>query len=125
MSFIQVAGNISEVELKYTAGGDALAKFSLWETRKKGEEKINTYYNVIVFGAMAENLCASNLKGKRLVVTGRLESNDWVDKDGNKKPSMQLIADEIALSMRWDAIGGGSVNQPVATGSYSTGDEPF
>lgn len=108
MSHIQVAGNITEPELKFTKSGDAMAKFGLAETRKKGEEKHTTWYNVVVFGAMAENLVNSSLKGRRLIVVGRLESDDWTDKDGNKKASMQLIADEIALSMRWDAIGGGS-----------------
>jgi single-strand DNA-binding protein len=123
MSFIQIAGNITEPELKFTKSGDALAKFGLCEVRKKGEEKVNTWYNVVVFGAMAENLCASSLKGRRLVVTGRLESDDWVDKEGNKKASMQFIADEVALSMRWDPINGSGASEPAV--SYSTSEEPF
>ena len=125
MSRIQVAGNITEPELRFDKNGDPIVKFGLCEVRLKDGEKINTWYNVVVFGKAGENLVASSLKGRRLMVAGRLESDDYTTKDGEKRSSMQLIADEIALSMKWDPITSAETSAGASKNDYQSDEEPF
>ena len=109
MAYIQIAGNCTNVELKFTAAGMAMAKFSVAETRKKNDEKLTTWFNVVVFDKLAENVAASLSKGKRVVVAGRIESDDYVNKDGVEVKKFQVIADDVAVSMRWEALEFGTV----------------
>jgi single-strand DNA-binding protein len=120
MSHIFVEGNIgTEPELKYTAGGKAMLKFSIYESRKKGEERVSTWYNVVVWDQMAENAASSVTKGTRVMVQGRLESDDYTNKEGQKVSRTQLTADSVGVSLRWDPIGGATVQ------AYQEEEEAF
>ena len=53
------------------------------------------YFDVTVWGAQGEN-CAQYLqKGRPVAVDGRLEWREWEDKDGNKRQSVDIIADSV------------------------------
>ena len=119
MAYIQIAGNCTNVELKFTAAGMAMAKFSVAETRKKNDEKITTWFNVIAFDKLAEHVASSVDKGKRVMVVGRIESDDYTNKDGVAVKNYQVIADEVSVSLKWESLDG-------STGSsQDTEVEPF
>ena len=119
MAYIQIAGNCSNIELKYTAAGMAMAKFSIAETRKKNDEKITTWFNVIAFDKLAEHIAGSVDKGKRLTVVGRIESDDY-EKDGKKVKNYQVVAEEVSVSLKWEALDGST-----APTEQEIGEEPF
>src|SRR6476469_9904986 len=50
---------------------------------------------------MAENVAESIGKGTRVVVTGRLEQRSWETEQGEKRSVVEVVADEIAPSLRW------------------------
>src|SRR6476469_10883559 len=50
---------------------------------------------------MAENVAESIGKGTRVVVTGRLEQRSWETEQGEKRSVVEIVADEIAPSLRW------------------------
>jgi single-strand DNA-binding protein len=50
---------------------------------------------------MAENVAESIGKGTRVVVTGRLEQRSWETDAGEKRSVVEIVADEIAPSLRW------------------------
>ena len=53
------------------------------------------YFDVTVWGAQGEN-CAQYLqKGRPVAVDGRLEWREWQDRDGNKRQSVDIIADSV------------------------------
>jgi single-strand DNA-binding protein len=64
-------------------------------------------------------------KGMRVVATGRMEQKDWVDKEGNKRTSYDLVLDEIGPSLRWatavvtktDKNGSGSSSPSIVAAS--------
>lgn len=101
MNIITICGNASEPKLTYTQSGTALATFAVFTKRKVKDEQVSTAHNVKAWGELAENLCNAIAKGDRVLVTGRLEVEEYNDKDGNARKSVVLVADEAGVSLRW------------------------
>ena len=95
--------NVIDVELKYSNNGNGMLKLRLaterW--RKKGEEweKTNTsFFNVQVWGDLAEHTAGIVKKGQRIIVTGYLEERNWEDKNtGEKRYATQIVANDISI----------------------------
>lgn len=100
MNNITICGNCTEPEIRYTNGGKAVLSFSVAINRKKGEETFTTWVSCKAWDTLAENLAANIVKGDRLLVSGRLETEQW-EKDGQKQTKTVLIADEAGKSLRW------------------------
>ena len=105
---ITVVGNITkEPELKFLGSGNAAVKFSIAvNKRRKGKdgeyEESTSFFDVQAYGTLAENLANSVTKGNRIVVTGEIEQRSWDDKNtGDKRSKVEVVADEIAPSLRW------------------------
>src|SRR5688500_15252835 len=105
---ITLVGNVTrDPELRYTPTGQAnlrlgLAVNRVWNDRQTNERKEQTsFFNVTAWGSLAENAGESLAKGSRVVVTGRLEQRSYETPDGEKKSVVDVIADEIAPSLRW------------------------
>lgn len=102
MNHITVIGNVGRQPegLKYTAAGLAVLKFSLADTRGKDEQKKTSWYDIVVFGDQAEQVVEHIGKGDRIVVAGRLQVEDYEKKDGTKGKRVEIIADDVAKSIR-------------------------
>ena len=106
---ITLVGNVTrDTELRFAAGsGAAILTLGLAvNNRKKGKngewEDDANFFDVVVFGEMAEQVAESVQKGTRIIVTGRLDWSQWDDKDtGQKRSKVQVIADEVGPSLRW------------------------
>jgi single-strand DNA-binding protein len=143
---VVLTGNLTrDPELRSTGGGTPVCSLRIaCNTRRKdgatGEwtEKPN-YFDVTVWGAQGEN-CAQYLqKGRPVAVDGRLEWREWQDPNGNKRQSVDIIADSVQfLGSREGAENGGRftpqsdvpadnsdfAQAPVGTGG-SDDDIPF
>lgn len=114
MNTITVIGNVGkDPELRYTAGGKAVAKFSVGDTRGKGDDKQTTWHYVTCFDEQAENVCEQVKKGSRVLVVGRLAKEKYTDKNGNERESVDILADDVCLSLRFAAKTAGKVAAPV------------
>lgn len=103
---VTLVGNLTrDPELRYTTGGRAVASCGLAVNRRYqsgGEwQEQTSFFNVVCWGEMGENLSASCSKGDRLIVTGRLEQRDWETQEGEKRTVVEVIASEIGPSLRW------------------------
>ena len=103
---ITVTGNVTrEPELKFANSGTAVTKLSLAANRrvKKGDqwEDETSFFNVVCFGSLAENVANSITKGVRIVVTGELEQRSWEKEDGTKGSAVEIKAEDIGASLRW------------------------
>ena len=104
MNTITVSGNVGrDPELKYSASGTAVVKFSVADTTGKDDNKKTVWHDVVVFKEQAENVAASIKKGSRVIVTGRLDKSEYTGKDGVKKQRVEIIADDVSISLRWAA----------------------
>jgi len=105
---ITLVGNCTrDPEVTYAASGTAVCKFGLAVNFRKPsknggdwDEEVS-FFDVVAFGQFGENVGDSLTKGTRAVVVGRLQIRDWEGKDGNKGRSVEVLADEIAPSLRW------------------------
>ena len=60
------------------------------------------FYDVKAFGEIAENIAESVTKGTRVIVNGRLNFQQWEDKnDGGKRSKVEVIADSVGVELRW------------------------
>jgi len=105
---VTLVGNVTrDPELRYTAGGAAKVVFGLavnrrWQNKQSQEwEEQVSFFNVVAWREMAENVAESIAKGSRVVVTGRLEQRSWETENGEKRTVVEVNADDIGPSLRW------------------------
>jgi single-strand DNA-binding protein len=105
---ITVVGNVTrDPELKFLNSGQAALKMSIavnrrWQNRQTQEwEERVSYFEVVGYGAMAENAANSLVKGSRVIVSGRLEQRTWETENGDKRSIVEINADEIGPSLKW------------------------
>lgn len=101
-------GNLTrDPELRYTPGGLAVASFGIavnrtW-TSKTGEQKDEVcYVDVSIFGRRAEVVGEYFSKGSPIFIEGRLQFNQWETKEGQKRNTLRVIAENFQF------IGGGA-----------------
>ena len=89
-------------EMRYTPSGRPLTKFQLatnrsWTT-SDGEKKTETeWFNIVVWGKLAE-ICNQYLsKGEQVYIEGRLHTRRWQDDDGANHSSIEVIAQEMIM----------------------------
>jgi single-strand DNA-binding protein len=111
---VVLTGNLTrDPELRSTSGGTSVCSLRIacnTRRRDQGGEWVDkpNYFDVTVWGAQGEN-CANYLsKGRPVAVDGRLEWREWQDKEGNKRQSIDIIADSVQfLGSRDGAENGG------------------
>lgn len=105
---ITISGNLTkDPELRYSQSGRAKAIMGVavnrrWMNRQTNawEEQVS-FFNVVCWADLAENVSESLSKGNRVVVTGRLEQRSWESQDGEQRNTVEIVADDIAPSLRW------------------------
>lgn len=95
-SVVLVGRLTSDVELKYTPSGTAVAKFGIAVGGKPTEGKDNTsFFSVVVWGKSAENVNTYLKKGQRCALKGRIESSSWQAQDGTKRSKVEVVAEMV------------------------------
>ena len=124
---ILLIGNLTrDPELRYTPQGRAVATLRLAANRnfrtKAGEDKKETcFINVVTWGNLAE-VCNQYLqKGKSAFVEGRLQSRDWQDNQGNKRTTIEVIAERVQFLT---PKGESQQQPPVDLGQEPRAEEP-
>jgi len=136
-------------EIRYTPSGQTVATFGLavnrrWQNRQTQEwEEQVSFFDVKCWSQMAENVAESVQRGTRVIVSGRLEQRSWETDNGEKRSKVEVVADEIAPSLRWATAqvqkidrrdgaapaggsGSGGGSRPVANEPTNyDGEEPF
>ena len=107
-------GNLGrDPEMRYTQGGTPVATLSIATTRvytNKSNDRVEEteWHRVTVWSKAAEHCNQYLSKGRQVYVEGRLQTRSYDDKDGNKKYSTEIIADQVLfLGGRGEGGGGG------------------
>lgn len=146
---VTLVGNVTrDPEIRYTPSGQTVATFGLavnrrWQNKTSHEwEEQTSFFDIKVWAQMAENVSESIMKGTRVVVTGRLEQRSWETDSGDKRSKVEVVADEVAPSLRWataqvhriersDGAGPGTARAAMPASSSAggqgqyDGEEPF
>ena len=105
MNKIILMGNLTrDPEIRYSQGENslAIARFSLAINRrfaKQGDTEVD-YFNCTAFGKQAEFIEKYFRKGSRMLVSGRVQNDNYTNKNGEKVYSVQIIAEEIEFAER-------------------------
>ena len=130
LNHVMIAGRMTrDPELRYTPSGTAVCNFSIAASRKyrtkDGEQKEDVVFvNVECWGKTAEYVGENFKKGRAILVEGRLKSDKWETKDGEKRNALEVTADRVQ-SMQWDDDGGKANEKPQQQAAAPEDDIPF
>ena len=104
-----ITGNLTrEPEIRYTRGeGQATTQLGVavnrrWQDRTTQEwQESTSFFDVICWRDLAENVALTLTKGMRVVVTGRLEHRTWETEEGEHRSKVEITADEVGPSLRF------------------------
>lgn len=151
-SYGTLIGNVTQdPELTFTTSGQARLGFSIacnyvwYDNAGEKQEKVS-YFNIVAWRYIAEAGARVLEKGVGAVVTGRWEQRSYEDKEGNKRSTVEFVADTIAVNSlslesierrkRQDNEGGnsntrggqqsgGQRRRPAMANTGAPDDEPF
>ena len=116
---VTVAGNLTrDPEIRYTRDGQATTSLSLavnrrWQNQhtKEWEEAVS-FFDVVCWRELAENVALSLTKGARVVVTGRLDQRSWETDDHTFRSKVEIVAEDIGASLRFATVDTHKVIRP-------------
>jgi single-strand DNA-binding protein len=116
-----LVGNLgNDPEMRHTPGGAGVCEFRLatnesWNDKNGQRQERTEWHRIVVWGKKAE-VCSKYLsKGRQVFVEGRLRTRSWEDKDGHKRYTTEIIANDVQFL-------GGQGGQGGSRGGG--GDEP-
>lgn len=89
---------VRDPELRHTGSGTAVASFTLAVDRDyktQNGEKETDFIDIVAWRSTAEFVSKYFIKGRMAVVEGRLQIRDWTDKDGGRRRSAEVVADNV------------------------------
>lgn len=119
-------------ELRHTGSGTAVASFSLAVDRDyktQNGEKETDFIDIVAWRNTAEFVHKYFTKGRMAVVEGRLQVRDWTDKDGGRRRSAEVVADNIYFGDSKRTVS--DSDTPAPSGEFTelpdeeTGELPF
>jgi single-strand DNA-binding protein len=125
-----LAGNLcQDPTVRFTKSGQAVASFSLatnerW-TKKDGTKEDKTeFHRIVIWGKLAEIAGEYLNKGKQVYIEGRLQTREWDDKDGNKKHTTEIVANNMTM-LGQAGSGSSSQSSSGAQDDFEDDDIPF
>ena len=129
LNHIVVMGRLTrDPELRYTQSQVPVASFTVAVDRdfggRDGGERQTDFIDCVAWRHSAEFVSKYFFKGSMAVVSGRLQIRDWTDRDGNKRRTAEIVADNVYFgeSKRREDNAGGGYSRPApqqsAPGSY-------
>ena len=128
LNHITIMGRLTrDPELRRTGSGVAVASFTLAVDRdfspKDGGERETDFIDCVAWRQTGEFVSKYFTKGRMAVVSGRLQIRNWNDKDGNKRRSAEVVADNVYFgdSRREDQGGASFGGNAYGGNSYGGG----
>jgi single-strand DNA-binding protein len=130
-----IVGNLGrDAEVRYTAGGAAVATLSLattdvWNDKAGQRQERTEWHRVVLWGKQAETLAEYLTKGRQIYVEGRLQTRKWQDRDGHDKYTTEIRSDRVVLlggrgESGGTGGGGGGDHGARSSSSAPTGPAP-
>ena len=132
MNVVVIMGRLVADPIVRTANGDlkvANLRIAVDRPVKKGAEKQADFFDVVAWRQTAEFVEKYFVKGKPILIQGRLQSRNWTDKNEQKRVSIEIVADNVEFC-GGDKVDSKPVDIPnTAPGEFAelanTGDLPW
>ncbi len=130
---ITITGRIAQdPELRFSGKGTAICNISVPDQKRRKNDagewedaSATTWFRVSVFGDKAEALAEQARKGDQVIVTGRLISREWTDKDGQVRSSLEVDYADVAVMPRVQQSQRSSAPSADPWSTDSTAGAPF
>lgn len=109
---VMLLGNLgADPELRMTSGGQAVLKLRLatsetYVDKSKERQERTEWHNVVIWGKRAEALGKILRKGDRIFVEGRLQTDSYEDREGNKRYRTEVVVSNVLLQGSKSGSGG-------------------
>ena len=132
LNHITLMGRLTrDPELRSTTSGTPVASFTLAVDRdyssRDGGERQTDFIDIVAWRQTGEFVSKYFQKGSMAVVTGRLQIRDWTDRDGNKRRSAEVVADNVYFGESKRSREGGDSSYrdepPPRSGGYDGGSK--
>jgi len=133
----QVIGNITrDPEVRQTPNGESVAAFGVatnfsWKSKDGGDQEKTEFHNVVAWGDLAQMTKDTFKKGKKVFISGRLQTRSWETPDGQKRYATEIIAEQaLALGVASEDFGAPametnvSVSEPVVKENQVVPENP-
>ena len=131
LNHITIMGRLTrDPELRRTGSGTAVASFTLAVDRdfapRDGGERETDFIDCVAWRQTGEFVSKYFTKGRMAVVSGRLQIRSWTDKDGNKRRTAEVVADNVYFgdSRRDGESSGNSYSAAPAAGGFGSYSAP-
>ena len=125
LNHIVIQGRLTRSpELRRTGGGVAVTSFTLAVDRdftgKDGGERETDFIDVVCWRSTAEFVHKYFSKGSMAIASGRLQIRNWTDKDGNKRRSAEVLADNVYFgeAKKTESYSGGFAAVPTSAPAH-------
>lgn len=97
-------------EMRFTPSGKAVTNFTMatnevWLDQSGEKQERTEWHRVVTWGKLAENCAKLLSKGKQIYIEGRIQTRQWDDKDGNKRYTTEIVANQMQLLSSMDSQG--------------------
>lgn len=105
----------NSIELRSTQNGTPVCSFTIAVDRR-GKDDGTDFLDIVAFGKTAEFVSKYFVKGQLVAVAGRIQTRNWEDKQGNKRKSVEIVAEEVhfAESKRNSQNNNSEIGDPMA-----------
>jgi single-strand DNA-binding protein len=89
---------VADPELRRTPNNNSVTSFTLAVNRsftRQGEQPQTDFIDIVAWGKTAEFVSRYFVKGQQVAVAGRIQTRNWEDKQGNKRKSVEVVAEEV------------------------------
>ena len=102
LNLSQIQGRlVYDPELKKTTNGKSVLSFTVACERsyKTGDEYLTDFIDCVAYGTLAERISRYWVKGKPILVVGSIQTRNWEDRNGNKRKSTEIKADNAFFEL--------------------------
>lgn len=116
----------ADPELKHTQSGIAVVRFTLAVDRsyaKQGDERKTDFINITAWRQTAEFVSRYFRKGQLAAVQGSIQTGSYTDRDGNKRNTFDVVADQVHFSDRKQGSGNQPGSNPASVDDFDELDD--
>ena len=130
---VQLIGNLgADPDFRSTPSGTSVVSLRVattetWNNKDGQQEQKTEWHRVVMWGKLAEIARDYLKKGKQVYLEGRLQTSSWEDRDGQKRYTTEVVANQMLMlgGRDQDAPDMGDVGQPETVASHDEDDLPF
>ena len=121
---ILIGNMVADPELKQSASGVSVSSFNIAVNRKMAKNGEVDFFTVVAWRQQAEFVCNYFKKGQAILVCGQLQTRSWTDKQGNKRTTVEVVADEVSFVGNKESSTEAK-SQPYVPSAYTSSSQNF